>query len=112
MIIKPLVSIFKVSFSNNYICMINSQKINLSHPFKQYNLNTIDACMDKQKYPSFFIIEIKGLNLQFQRNYSSVRVFPRGLGHWGFLTVGYCSRTIAYCFIYCFHKNFYEGTRS
>ena len=35
------------------------------------------------------------------------RVFPRRLTCWGgFLTLGYCSRTVGYCFIYCFLEIF------
>ena len=34
------------------------------------------------------------------------RVFPRRLAHGGFLTIGYCLRTIGYCFPYSFLEIF------
>ena len=37
------------------------------------------------------------------------RVFPRRLTNRRFLTIGYCLRTIGYCFSYCFLKIFVRG---
>ena len=45
------------------------------------------------------------------------RVFPRRLTNGGFLTIGYCLRTVGHCFPYCFLENFVgekalmEGTK-
>ena len=39
------------------------------------------------------------------------RVFPRRSTSGGFLKIGYCSRTISYCFPYCFLGIFVTGDK-